>query len=272
MHKEYMEANRKLWDTLTPVNADSRMYDMEGFLQGKCTLLPIEVEEVGDVTGKRLLHLQCQFGQDTLSWARRGAVVTGIDFSEEAITLAKSLAAELEIPADFIECNLYDVPQFVNEKFDIVFTSAGVLCWLPDLFKWAEIVSYFLKPGGVFYIREFHPTAGIFDDENEDKTATVLRYPYARTVKPLKFDFTGSYADPNADINCTSYEWMFSFADVINPLIKAGLQIEFLHEFNFSTYQSHPFLSKCSETDGYWRYAKAPDSLPLMFSIRAHKK
>jgi len=122
------------------------------FRNGEVHLYPIEIEEVGDVRGKSLLHLQCHFGMDTMSWARLGADVTGLDFSDNAIETARQISAELEIPARFVCSNIYDAPNVLSEKFDIVFTSYGALCWLPDLKKWGEVVAHFVKPGGIFYI------------------------------------------------------------------------------------------------------------------------
>jgi len=266
---EYLEANRRMWDNLVPIHAASEFYDVEGFKQGKCTLLDIEVEEVGDVTSRSLLHLQCHFGLDTLSWARRGAVVTGIDFSEKAIEMARSLAKETKIPASFVRCNLYDLPNHLSREFDIVFTSAGVLTWLPDLCEWGRVIAHFLKPGGIFYLREFHPTAYIFDDEEKAKSPAV-RYPYFHSDKPLRFDDQGTYADKNADTRNVNYEWPHSIGEIINSLINAGLRLEFLHEFPFTSHQSHPFLTRGE--DGMWRYNDAPHSLPLMYSIRAVKE
>ena len=135
---------------------------------------------MGEVRGKSLLHLQCHFGLDTLSWAREGAQVTGMDFSPEGIRIARGLAEELNIPARFICCDLYDLPEHLDETFDRVFTSYGVLCWLPDIPRWAQIVGHFLKPGGVFYIAEFHPFSNVFKNDG-DETSLELAYPYFNT-------------------------------------------------------------------------------------------
>ncbi len=121
------------------------MYDLEGFRRGQNTFYPIEIEELGDVRGKTVLHLQCHFGQDTMSLARMGAKVVGVDFSEEAVKLARSLSTEIGIPAEFICCNIYDLPKHLDRQFDIVFTSAGVLCWINDLSKWAQLIDRYLK-------------------------------------------------------------------------------------------------------------------------------
>ncbi|MFW9973572.1 MAG: class I SAM-dependent methyltransferase, partial [Candidatus Odinarchaeota archaeon] len=136
-HK-FFETNLKRWNELVELNAKSRLYDLEGFKSGNSSLLRIELEELGNVMGKSLLHLQCHFGMDTLSWARLGAYVTGVDFSDKAINLARDLSKELNIPARFIQANLYDIPNILHEQFDIVFTSYGTICWLPNLAKWAQ--------------------------------------------------------------------------------------------------------------------------------------
>jgi SAM-dependent methyltransferase len=269
MIDDFTESNRELWNKLTPVNAASRFYDLDGFLNGDCSLQPIELEEVGSVAGKSLLHLQCHFGMDTLSWGRLGARVTGVDFSEEAISLAYSLADKLSMNTEFICSDIYDLRSRLSGEFDIVFTSAGVLCWLQDIPRWAEIAASFVKPGGFLYVREFHPFAYMFDDTN-NSPVPVLRHPYFPAEQPLRFEDQGSYANPESDIRTVSYEWSHSLAEITCALIDAGLTIEFLHEFPFSTYPSHPFLEKAE--DGSWQYDKIDGGLPLMFSIRARKR
>ncbi|RDE11490.1 MAG: SAM-dependent methyltransferase, partial [Candidatus Thorarchaeota archaeon] len=162
------EANQKLWDELARLHFDSKTYKTKEFLEGSIVLHPIELQELGEVKGKTLLHLQCQFGLDTLSWARKGATVTGVDFSGASIQLARRLSRQTRLKAKFIQSNIYDLPNALHEEFDIVFTSYGVLCWLPDLRKWAEIISRFLKSKGVFYIAEFHPLMWVFDWDSPD--------------------------------------------------------------------------------------------------------
>ena len=204
--QEFMEANLRHWDGLIPVHERSRFYDVEGFRGGASTLHSIELEELGDVSDKSLLHLQCHFGLDTLSWAIQGARVTGADYSKEAITLARSLASDQRIDARFVVSNIYDLPNVLDERYDIVFTSYGVLMWLPELGPWAEVVSRFLKAGGTFYMVEFHPFAYVFYD-GEDVNDLVVHYPYFHTTNPKKFepDGTGSYAERNVPIATTTY-------------------------------------------------------------------
>jgi 2-polyprenyl-3-methyl-5-hydroxy-6-metoxy-1,4-benzoquinol methylase len=160
---DYIKSNQKLWDRWTELHEQSELYDVAGFKAGKLRLHSIEKEELGDVAGKSLLHLQCHFGLDTLSWAALGATVTGVDFSEKSIALARSLSAEIGIPATFVHSNVYDLPDNLSGQFDIVFTSYGVLWWLPDIPGWAKVIAHFLKPGGTFLVVDSHPMASVFD-------------------------------------------------------------------------------------------------------------
>ena len=269
---EFLNANREHWNELVPINAKSEMYDLDSFKAGKSSLNSIELEELGDVAGKSLLHLQWHFGKATLSWARLGAKVTGVDFSEKAIMLARSLGEDIGVDADFVVSDVYDLPDALDarEKFDIVFTSYGVLCWLPDLTRWGQIIAHFLKPGGTFYLAEFHPFANIFYDE-DDATDLVVHYPYFYTPEPMRFepDGYGSYADRSATVTTTDFEWNHGLGDVINALISAGLKIEFLREFPYSCYQHLPMMEKGD--DGYWRLKDKGESVPLVYSIKATK-
>ena len=266
--KEYLKTNLALWNELTPINTKSKSYDVEGFKSGRCTLHSTELEELGDVSGKSLLHLQCHFGMDTLSWARLGAKVTGMDFSDKAIKLAKSLSKELNIQANFICSDIYDLPQVLSDKFDIVFTSIGVLCWLPDIKGWAEIISHFLKPGGIFYIIESHPICHIFENESYT-TELKFNHTYFYSPQPTKYELDGSYADRSAKVDNPSYEWTHNLGDIINALISAGLKIEFLHEFPFCHFDVFPFLEQ-TEPDK-WKLPNNQEFIPLMFSLKATK-
>ena len=164
-YNKYFEANKALWNKRVDLHFNSEFYDKDKFKKSKNSLNSIELKELGDISGKTILHLQCHFGQDTLSLANLGAEVTGVDFSEEAIIKAKQLSNELNIKADFICSNIYDLKEKLNGKFDIVFTSYGTIGWLPDINKWAEIISHFLKPKGQFLIVEFHPFIWMLDDK-----------------------------------------------------------------------------------------------------------
>jgi SAM-dependent methyltransferase len=265
---EYLNSNRELWNAWTRVHVKSKFYDVDAFKRGETRLDNVVREGVSDVRGKALLHLQCHFGLDTLSWARLGAQVTGVDFSDEAIAQARALARETGIDANFICANIYDLPNQLAGQFDIVFTSHGVLSWLPDLNEWGKVIAHFLKPGGLFYICEAHPTAYIFDDENPDDLR--VRYPYFHSSEPGAAKVKGSYADRNADVHGTEYFWIFSMSDVINALIQAGLSITELREYDFLSWQMFPFMEQGE--DGWWRLPQKFPPLPLMFSLKAKRK
>jgi SAM-dependent methyltransferase len=261
--------NRSRWNEVTPIHAASAFYDVAGFRAGKSSLRSIEVEELGDVARKSLLHLQCHFGLDTLSWARLGANVTGMDFAEDAIALARSLGSELGLDARFICCDLYDLPQRLEGAFDIVFTSYGVLAWLCDLRRWAEIVAHFLNPGGTFYIVEFHPFADVFEDA-AGTNKLKLAFPYFPTGEPLAFENTSTYADRTATLSQTcEYQWVHSLGKIVTALTSAGLRVEFLHEFPYCAYSKFPFLHR--DADGWWRLPENDGQIPLMFSLKATK-
>jgi SAM-dependent methyltransferase len=264
---EYLDTNRSLWDAWTRLHAGSRFYDLESFKAGRSSLKPLEVEEVGDVRGKSLLHLQCHFGQDTISWARMGARVTGADFSEEAITLARSLAAELNVPARFVRSNVYDLPAALEERFDIVFTSYGVLSWLPDLGAWARVVAHFLNPGGFFYIVEHHPFLYMLGDDGR-----TFEYPYFHSPAPDRVISTGSYAAPDAEgFRHDEYNWAHPLSEVINSVVGAGLRLEFVREFPYVWY-GNAFASMEEFGDGKGRLKGWAVEPPLMFSLRARRE
>ena len=266
---EYTEANRQHWDEVVPAHVESRIYNVAAFKAGESKLKPVELEELGDVRGKTLLHLQCHFGLDTLSWAREGAIVTGADFSDQAIGAARSLAAECGIDARFVASDIYSLPEKLEGEFDVVFTSYGVLCWLPDVPRWAHIAAHFVKPGGTFYIAEFHPVAGIFDDDPSVIDLHV-RYPYFKLELPLRFDQAGTYADMTAQIeHRVTYEWTHPVSEVLTALIDAGLRIELFHEFPLTPWQFIPFMEAVD--DSTFRLTKHHGSIPLVYSIKATK-
>jgi len=260
---EHLESNRALWDEWADINARSGMYDLEDFKRGGIRLRDYEIEEVGNVAGKSLLHLQCHFGIDSLSWARLGARVTGIDFSERAIELATGVAAELGIEASFIRSDVYELPTRLDGDFDVVYTSRGALCWLPRIRPWADVVARFVKPGGCFYVTETHPILEAYEDD------FTLKFPYWEHEEPFSFDIQGSYADPTAEVRTKKdYEWNHGLGEIVTALIQAGLQIEFLHEWPFVEWEV-PFLEK---RDGrWWMPGELDGRMPLMYSLKATK-
>lgn len=265
---EYLQANQKRWDQLTIEHAKSPFYDLDGFKAGKDRLRSIELDELGDVRGKSMLHLQCHFGLDTLAWARRGAQVTGVDFSQIAINLAETLSQELHIPARFVCSDVFELPNTLSGEFDLVFTSYGVLHGLPGLKRWGEVIAHFLKPGGIFYIVEDHPMFRVFRS-NPDGEIQVTR-AYFFSEEPQRIEGTGSYATDNQGSTSVSYVWDFSMGDVINALIEAGLTIDFLHEFPYAARAKFPCMEK--GVDGWWRLPEPyHGTIPFLFSLQARK-
>jgi len=272
MNKKYFDANKELWDEFAKLHYESETddYSVKSFLEGQSTLKSYELEEMGNVKGKSLLHLQCHFGLDTLSWAREGAIVTGIDISSEGIRLAKLLAKQANIKANFVETNLYDLPKVLSGKFDIVYTSIGVLCWLNDLREWGKIIASFLKPGGFFYIAEIHPFSMVFDNETKDIKDLQVFYNYFHDSEPMEFTADGSYAKTDKKIEPKKeYEWAHSMSDIVNSLIEAGLKIEFLNEYPFTVWRQFPFAERSS--DGYCRLTNQKAEIPLLFTLKATK-
>ena len=266
----YIEANRRSWDARTPTHFKSRFYDVDGFKAGKSSLNSLEIDEMGDIGGKRLLHLQCHFGMDTMSWARLGAKVTGVDFSAEAISRARSLSEELGIDAEFVVSNVYDLPDVLDGRFDVVFTSYGVLTWLPDLDRWAEVVAHFLEPGGVFYIVDAHPFGSVFYDE-EDAVDLRPFYPYStRGTGPIAYEAWSTYTDGPDEEYGPTFEWGHSVGDILNSLISARLVVEFFHEHHFTAYQALPMMKQGE--DGWWRLPEGGDLVPFLFSLKAAKR
>lgn len=271
---EAIAANQALWDIWTRIHAEGDFYDLAAFREGGIRLRDYELEMIGDVDGRTLLHLQCHFGIDTLSFARLGARVTGADLSPAAVELATTLAVDLGFPnARFVQSNLYDLPSNLDGTFDIVYTSRGVLGWLPDIRAWAEVVAHFLAPGGTFFITEIHPIAQAFESEGVAAGELRLAYPYWEHPDPLTFKVTGSYADPTADVGegVVEHGWDHGLGEIVTALIDAGLRIEALVEHPFVDW-SLDFLVEEPPGSDMWRLPpESKGEFPLMFSLRATK-
>ena len=263
---EFEKANNKMWDELTDVHVKS--YGVEKFLNGTSTLEELQIREVGDVNGKSLLHLQCHFGLDTLSWAREGATVTGVDFVEKAIDYANQIRDKAGLNARFICSNIYDLDKHLDEQFDIVYTSQGVLCWLRDINAWGKLIARFMKPGGIFYIMEAHPVVHIFNDT--EKGPPKITQPYFHRDEPTMWDDPyPDYSDPTYIKVNPSYEWLWTISDIINSLISAGLKIEFFNEYPLEFCKALPDMVRGD--DGWWHLPGYEDKLPLIFTLKARK-
>ena len=259
----HIAANRRLWNEWARINPETELYDMAAFRAGRTSLKHIELEEVGDVADKSLLHLQCHFGQDTLSWARLGAQVTGIDLSPDAIQRARELATELGVDARFVCADVLDPKELGDAQFDIVFTSYGALNWLPDLGAWAQVIARHLKPGGRFHVVEFHPIIGMLDEDAREITAG-----YFNSGDPRRVESTASYAG-GAHASIASYEWPHSLAEIVQSLLESGLTVTSLREFPYCVHKCWNFLTEAEP--GRYVVKHHPGRLPLLFSISARK-
>lgn len=260
---DFLTINQLAWDNRTELHLESDFYDMPGFMAGNTSLREIELAEL-DVRGKSVLHLQCHFGQDTLSWAREGAAsVTGLDLSPKAIAAATQIAdtlnieANLGVPVQFVCGNVLDARNLVEGEFDLVYASYGVLCWLPDLTAWANTIASCLKPGGLFFLAEFHPIKALLDG-----------YDYFHTGK-ADVEQEGSYTENSHDAENTMVSWSHDLGQVVSALINAGLVIESLREYDFSPYNC--FENLAEEEPGRFRQRINGKPIPMVFSIKARK-
>jgi SAM-dependent methyltransferase len=270
MQQPYLQANQQLWNDWTHLHQDTPFYPIAAVKAGGSSLRPIErTELLPHVPGKTLLHLQCHFGLDTLSLARAGAIVTGVDFSDQSIAAAQALSAEMGLPATFVCSDVTSLADVLTGEFDIVFTSYGVLNWLPDLTPWAATIAHFLKPGGIFYMVEDHPFMRSCVGDGSGGVTIGRRYFYGE--EPFRFTSRGSYAAPGGE-DATLYEgygWDHSVGEILNALITAGLHLEFFHEFPFA--MRGKFSGMEQGEDGLWRLTHQHNMLPFLFSLQARK-
>lgn len=269
----FREANLKNWNDRVPGHLKAWGYNVAGFLDDPKYIsggIESQISEMGSVEGKSLLHLMCQFGTDALSWARLGATVTGMDFSDKAITAAKKLFSDTDTPGRFYVAELYESRSVLDETFDIVYTGGGALCWLPDIKGWAKVMSDFLKPGGTFYINDSHPVMLSLDLGREDKLLSITRN-YFETEEPESFDEVTSYAGSSTISNSSHFMWNHGIGEITTALINAGLRIEYVHEFPYIGWQGVPALEKPDDAE-WWELPTDRSRLPLSFSIRAVKE
>ncbi|MFE0192062.1 class I SAM-dependent methyltransferase [Streptomyces sp. NPDC059008] len=267
---DWREANRARWDERVAIHTASDYYDQDGFRRARDVIRDFEVAEVGDVTGRSLLHLQCHFGQDTLSWAHRGAArVVGLDFSEQAVETARELAAELGYAPDraaFVAADVYDAAEAVPDPaYDIVYTGIGALNWLPDLERWADTAASLVAPGGFLYLAEFHPLCDVLDDETGSR---IIHDYFSRDA--WVDEIPGTYTDFDAPtVNNRSVEWQHPLGEVVSALAGAGLRIDFLHEHDMTMFQRFTALRRAD--DGYYRFPGDRPRIPLMYSLKASR-
>lgn len=267
----WREMNRANWDERVAIHLAAPIYDSTPLRAGSARMSPIEEAELGPVDGLKLLHLQCHLGHDTLILAQRGAQVAGLDFSSPAIMAARALTADLGLTgsARFFEADVYDAPTVIAEpaSFDRVYVTWGALCWLPDIGRWARIVSHFLRPGGRLYLAEGHPAALVLGDEAPQPDGSPGFFAPYFQAEPLLLDDPTDYADSTARLtNSHTSEWIHPLATVVTALIEAGLRLDWLHEHDGVTWQMFACLTQGA--DGLYRW---PDKawLPLSYSLQA---
>lgn len=261
--EDYLKKNKDAWNQKTLYHYESDFYDVQGFLSGKSSLRAIELALLGELKEKSILHLQCHFGQDSLCLARMGAKVTGIDFSENAIEYARTLAREAGIEANFVLTDVYHVPDCISEKFDIVFTTYGTIGWLPDLEKWANVIATMLKPGGKLIFVDFHPLVWMLDNQFKE-----IYYSYFNEAPIIELE-KGTYADETAPIETETISFNHGLSEIINSLIKSGMNIDLLNEYPYSPYQCFPGM-KAIGTNEYIFEHFGP-KIPLVYAILAHR-
>jgi SAM-dependent methyltransferase len=261
---EYIEINKKLWDDKTDVHYKSDFYDVDSFIKGKDSLNSIELGLLGDIKGKKILHLQCHFGMDTISLSRHGGIVTGVDLSEKAICKAIGLNEIVGANTRFIQSDIYSLHEKLEEQFDIVFTSYGVVGWLPDMDRWAETINKFLKPGGKFVMVEFHPVIWMFSYDFKK-----VEFNYS-DPEPIVEELEGTYTDRDASLKNKSVSWNHGLANVIDSLIKKRLIISDFKEYNYSPYNC--FEKTVEVENGKFQIRGLENKIPMLYSITADKK
>jgi SAM-dependent methyltransferase len=265
---EMTRANWRRWNEVVAIHLRSEDYGVAEFRAGGNGLHPIEAVEIGDVGGKRLLHLQCHFGLDTLKLARRGAVVTGLDYSPDAIAAARQLARDTGLDARFVEGDVHDAPRLIEGSFDIVYVTWGALCWLPDIRRWAEIAAGFLAPGGFLYLLEAYPAA-LCLMQGDDLQFRVTDDYFARTPIPADEDATYT-GDAEKLANTRVYNWIHGLGDIVTAVIDAGLTLEYLREHDSLPWRLYPTL--VADGEGMWRLPSGQPRLPLSFSLKAQRR
>ena len=261
--ENYLSINKKLWNEKTAYHLNSDFYQLEEFIKGKSSLIGPELKMLSDIKNKTLLHLQCHFGQDTLSLARLGAKATGLDFSESAIKEAKALNKSLDLDAEFVCCDLYSARKHISKLFDIVFTSYGTIGWLPDLDKWAEVICESMEDGAEFIMVDFHPQIWMYDS-HFDK----IIYSYFNR-EPIIEENKGTYADKKAPIQLKEIGWNHPLSDIIQSLINAGLTIKDFQEYDYSSYACFNNLVELSENK--YQIKGKEGKIPMMYSLVAQK-
>jgi SAM-dependent methyltransferase len=266
--------NRANWDERAPAHAASPDYALQRFLADPnfiSEVVRFDLPLLGDIAGLEGVHLQCHIGTDTLSLARLGARMTGLDFSPASVAEARRLAAAIGQPVEFFEANVYDAPGVLGrERFDFVFTGIGALCWLPKIRRWAEVVAELLRPGGWLFIREGHPMLWALDSRRVPGALTV-DFPYFEIEEPVVWDEGGTYVETDVTFeHNVSYEWNHGLGEIITALQGVGMRLATLVEHDSAPWEALPGLMEKIGGDE-WRLADRPWRVPHSYTLRAVK-
>ncbi len=258
--------NRANWDSRVDIHESSELYGLDRYRDPEhlSDVVAFDKDRMVSLEGKSLIHLQCHIGTDTISLARLGADVTGVDFSEKSIEAARRLSRWSATPASFVVSELYDSPAVVGRTFDVVYTGVGAICWLPDIRGWAKVVASFLKPGGSFYMREGHPVMWALDWDDTEKLS--LKYPYFEG-EPTEFEDSETYAGEGEVTSPKTYDWNHGMGETLTALIDAGLRIDNVAEYDFCEWQGIELMIEGE--DGLWRLPPDYGRYPLMWSVSA---
>jgi len=263
---DWLSKNRAMWDEKAPLHLASPVYDLPSFKAGRLSLQRHEIQDLKTISGRELVHLQCHIGLDTLSWARLGARVTGVDFSEASIDAAAALAQELGLEARFAVCDVYDAPAALRRTFDVVYTGVGALCWLPDMTKWARVVRDLLRPGGELYLFEFHPVEWVL--EPAVGGPLMFKFDYFTPTDGYRDAGVVAYADGGTALHASeTVQWNHPLGEVVTALIEAGLRIDCLRELDASVLRRWDGME--ARPDGMFTMSSEQPSIPLMYVLRA---
>ena len=270
----YLDVNRANWDDRAAAHASSPDYFADRFIAEPdfiSQVVQFDLPRLGDVRGLRGVHLQCHIGTDTISVARLGATMTGLDFSSASLTQARRLSESAGTPVDFVESNIYDALDVLpRETFDLVFTGVGALCWLPDVERWAQVVAELLVPGGRLFIRDGHPMLWALDEQRTD--ALVVDYPYFERQDPLVDEYAGTYVATDVEFTHNiTHSWNHGLGEVVTALLDAGMELTGLIEHDSVPWEALP--GRMEQVDlGEWRLADRPWRLALSYTLQARKR
>lgn len=267
---EYRTANRANWDERVPVHAASAFYGLDRFVDDPTALSEVvrfDLPRLGDIAGRRGVHLQCHIGPDTISLARLGARMTGLDFSGAAIAEAQRLAARTSVDVEFVQADVYDAVDVLGaEQFDLVFTGIGALCWLPSIRRWASVVAALLRPGGRLFVRDCHPM--LLTISGQSAAALRVEYPYFETPEPIVFDDPTTYVEGDARIeHSLTYSWNHGLGEIVTAVLDAGLTLTELVEHDTAPWE--PLPGHTERVGDEWRLRDRPERMPMTFTLQA---